>query len=390
MLKKSLAKLTCTYAFLGFTTTAAAADLNVSGFASFVGGTYSEDDFQYAGYDDEISFESDSLLGIQIMSRVSDKIMVTGQLIADGQENFNVEAELAYVTYSARPNWDIRAGRLRAPLYYYSDFVDVGYAYPWIRPPVELYGNGAFNVFEGIDTIYHSRIGRWDAMYQFFYGRMDTEFGSSDLELVDFTGINVTFNRRWLTLRGGLVTADLSVSTNEEAQGLIQTLDGLGFNDLANQLNTANFNRVNYLALAAIIDYNNWLVNAEFTAIEFDNTISLSDSDTWFVMLGRRFDHFTVHATYSTVSADPKFEDNSIPEGVAPELDQLHVIVDSILGNDEDVSLTFGIRYEVDDGVAVKAEISRFERDIAEPLFAGQESLFEDGTLLSVGVDVVF
>ena len=389
MFKKLLAKLTCACAFLGYTSFAVA-DLNVSGFASFVGGTYSEDDFQYAGYDDEISFESDSLLGIQIMSRLNDKIMVTGQLIADGQDDFNVEAELAYVTFSARPNWDIRVGRLRAPLYYYSDFVDVGYAYPWIRPPVELYGNGAFNVFEGVDTIYRSRIGRWDAMYQFFYGRMNTEFASSDLELVDFTGFNATFNRRWLTLRGGMVTADLSVSLNEDAQGLIQTLEELEFNDLAKQLDSSNFERVNYLALAAIVDYNNWLVNAEFTAIKFKNSISLSDTEAWFVMIGRRFDQFTVHATYSTVLADPKFEDNSIPEGVAPELDQLHAIVDSILGNDEDVSLTFGVRFEVDDGVAVKAEITRFERDIAEPLFAGQESIINDGTLLSVGVDVVF
>ena len=389
MLKKSLAKLTCACAFLGCTTLAAA-DLNVSGFASFVGGVYSEDDFQYGGYDDEISFEPDSLLGIQIMSRVSDKIMVTGQLIADGQESFNVEAELAYVTYFARPNWDIRVGRLRAPLYYYSDFVDVGYAYPWLRPPLELYGNGALNVFEGIDTIYRSRIGRWDAMYQFFYGRMNTELNSADLELVDLTGLNVTFNRRWLTLRAGLVTTDLSVSTSEESQELIQILNSVGFTDLADQLDTTSFNRTNYLALAAIIDYNNWLMNAEFTSVRFDDTIFIPDSDTWFVMLGRRFDNFTVHATYSTVAADPEFEGNTIPEGVSPDLGQLHAIVDSILGNDEDVSLTFGVRYDVDDGVAVKAEITRFERDIAEPLFAGQESMIDDGTLLSVGVDVVF
>jgi len=388
MLKKSLAKLTCACALLGCSNFANA-DFNISGFASIVGGTYSEENFVYAGYDDDVSFEPDTLVGLQFVKRISDKLMVTGQFISDGRKDFDVEAELAYLTYSARPNWDIRAGRLRAPLYYYSDFVDVGYAYPWIRPPVELYGNGAFDVFEGIDTIYRSRIGRWDAMYQLFYGRMDTELGASDLELLDFAGVNVTFNRRWLTLRAGFVSTDLAVSTSEGIQGLIQTLNGAGFADLANQLDTTDHKQTKYIALAAIIDYKNWLVNAEFTTVDFDS-IFITDSDTWFVMLGRRFDEFTAHITYSSAQADPDFEGNTIPLGVAPAFDQLHAIVDSALGNNEDSSLTFGIRYDVDDGVAVKAEVTRFERDIAEPLFTGQQSGVDDGTLLSIGVDVVF
>ena len=33
-----------------------------------------------------------------------------------------------------------QVGRKRIPLYYYSDFQDIGLSYPWVSPPPELYG----------------------------------------------------------------------------------------------------------------------------------------------------------------------------------------------------------------------------------------------------------
>ena len=86
---------------------------------------------------------------------------------------------------------------------------------------------------------------------------------------------------------------------------------------------------------------------------------------------------------------DPDFEENDIPLGVAPQLDILHATLDAVIANNDDSSLTLGVRYDMDAGVALKAEITRFDSDLAEPLFAGQPTL-DDGTLFSFGMDIVF
>lgn len=393
-LRKSLSKASCLVAALGFVTSASA-EITFSGFASFVGGKFSEDNYTYAGYDDDVSFSPDTVVGIQLGSKLTEEIKVTAQLVAKGLDDYDVEAELAYLTYAVNPFWDVRVGRIRAPLFYYSDFLDVGYAYPWIRPPSEVYRINTFSSFDGIDTLYRSRLGSWDATYQFFYGNAEAEQDSSSgplqSDLDNFMGVNFTFNRDWLTLRAGYVQSDFTSEVSADLAGLLSLVEGAGFVDVAAEFDPRNERSVDYVALAAIIDYNDWLVNMEYTTISWDKPTYFFNDDAWFIMVGRRVGSYIFHLTYAAQEEDPDYDKNTIPStGVPDGVVALRNALNGAIANNDDSSITLGVRYDMDAGVALKAEITRFESDIAEPLFPGQQSSLDDGTLISVGLDVVF
>jgi len=76
------------------------------------------------------------------------------------------------LSYEINDSTQINAGKLRIPFYRYSDFLDVGYAYPWARPPQTVY-NLVFSTFDGLSIVNNHTIGDWDSTVQAVYGSYD-------------------------------------------------------------------------------------------------------------------------------------------------------------------------------------------------------------------------
>lgn len=179
-----------------------AGDINWSGFMSVVGGKTLDSDIQlidpdgpgpapaslaeqqiydagffgYNGgvYSPEFSFEQESMIALQGQMIVTNKLRATIQVLARGGNNWEAGTEWAYLSYSLSDEWTINAGRIRLPLYYYSDFLDVGYTYDWVRPPAELYaGPSAIN---GLSANYSGYWGDVEVNSQVYYGSASYEF----------------------------------------------------------------------------------------------------------------------------------------------------------------------------------------------------------------------
>jgi hypothetical protein len=89
---------------------------------------------------------------------------------------------------------------MRVPFYRYSDFLDVGYAYRWIRPPKSVY-NLAFSTYEGVSFVYNSQLGSWDSTLQLiggaYSGDVATFTDNDPAKLNAITGINWTLAYDW-------------------------------------------------------------------------------------------------------------------------------------------------------------------------------------------------
>ena len=68
-----------------------------------------------------------------MLGDLGEGLSVTGQIVARGVNDFDANFEWAYISYEINDNWTVQAGKKRLPLFYYSDFFDVGYAYVWMR-----------------------------------------------------------------------------------------------------------------------------------------------------------------------------------------------------------------------------------------------------------------
>src|SRR5690606_27859541 len=96
-----------------------------------------------AGYSDSWSANPDSRLGFQVDAQFSERFSAVVQALSEYDYNgsHSPRVTLAHVKYAFTPALSLRLGRIASPTFMLSDYRKVGYAMPWLRPPVEVYNN---------------------------------------------------------------------------------------------------------------------------------------------------------------------------------------------------------------------------------------------------------
>ena len=150
------------------------AETEISGFVT-AGATYG--DSEVSSYDGTFQNRTNSAalnrLGIQISADVNPKVSVTGQLLARGNDpagRYNVNADWAFVTYKAADPASVRVGKLKLTSYLISDYYEVGYAYPWVRPPQEVYSTNPITAIDGVDALVRFNFGNNSLLLQPYAG----------------------------------------------------------------------------------------------------------------------------------------------------------------------------------------------------------------------------
>lgn len=87
------------------------AEVNLNGFATITTGFTGSGESLY-GYDDDPNFEPNSLVGIQASSDLGDKLIAKVQLLSKGEDDWDVTAEWAYLSYKVNGYTKILAGKL--------------------------------------------------------------------------------------------------------------------------------------------------------------------------------------------------------------------------------------------------------------------------------------
>jgi hypothetical protein len=348
------------------TTLVTAADLTFNGFASIgVGRVLDEDDTfpevdltgKNSFYDEEVSFKPDTMFALQTIADLYDGLSFTAQVTGKGSSNFDATLEWAYATYKPSDSWSFSAGRKRVPLYFYSDFLDVGYAYHWIRPPISVYSQ-PMTTYDGVQGTYSFPIGNWDTSISYYYGISKFDAVSNDnddkttiagredseFEYDALTGIVFNTSYDWMRIRATYVQAQFSASAVIPVVG--QRID------LMDEF-------VDFFGVAVFLTPGNWTVGAEYTEFEFDDLVN--GEENWYLTAGYRIDSFLPHITYT-------HSENK----------------DNISDGDDLDNITLGLRWDFHPSAAIKFEYS--ENDID----AGAGGSDSDAELVAMSIDLFF
>ena len=170
----------------------ALAEVKFSGFGSIVAGqtlepdeTLTADFYDVGQYTNTTTFKAESVLGLQITADIAPDLKATGQVLAKGTDEFKPELDWYYLTYQASDNWTLMAGRRNIPMYYYSEFSEVGYAYPWIRPPSNLYW-WQVTQFDGVHASYDFSTENYTNNVTAFYGN---EYSKNNKEMLYYADL---------------------------------------------------------------------------------------------------------------------------------------------------------------------------------------------------------
>lgn len=418
-MKKILSVSIAIITFGSTTTFAALEGYEINGFLS-VGGAWhtaenlpSGQELVYNSYiRRRISYEEDSNVGIQITKSLKEDISITTQFLAEAATQWKVEAVWAFLKWEPDDHWQLRAGRVRTNPYMLSDVVNVGYAYPWIRPPEEVYSQvpSNFSNLTGADIKFKMQVFDKDLALTGFYGATSTyfEFPSNyflppagtnktiydriRLRLTDMFAFNLKYGDENFSIRAGYQSTRLTIDPNGGTA--METL-----NTILNAMVTG----VPLAGIAPIgLDYVNYFtannVAASFAGIgyQFDwkNVVSMGEivkrtvaspvvgnAIGWYLMGGYHVKQLLPHVTF----ARERIADNKVRrfngainsgfmtlsgsqrtlDAIAQEMVNTGPNFEGGIGSQS--SVTLGLRWDVYPGIAIKGEYKHIHPDNLTP-----------------------
>ena len=317
------------------------------------------------GISEDLSFEKDSRFGLQISSDVTDRMSVVAQLLGRGENNnFNAIVEWAYIDYEIHDIANIHVGKIKQPVYLVNDYVEVGYAYPWIRPPQEVYLlNNPLNTVNGIELLLQFPVGPGTLSFQPYIGSNRDDIPNAQgayFEAENIYGLDIKYSGRGYTVHASNFQCEVKTFGGFDTESPFGTLN-VDLNGKGN---------CNVSAAGLNLDLANVVVYAEWTKRSTDQELSRAFGDTegYYATIGYRFGKFMPHITFASITGEASTY--GLPASGAATV----VAMPGASFNfpvPVQTSITAGLRYEVNDSAALKIEyqvvdVNQDQNDLAK------------------------
>jgi hypothetical protein len=310
------------------------------------------------------STDVDSRLGVQLDTTFARRWSAVLQVVSEqGLDNsYRPRIEWANVKYQATPELALRAGRIALPVFLMADYRKVGYAYPWLRPPVEGYNVMPVTSSDGVDATWRWGVGPVRNASQVFYGHSAVPL-VEPLHLYARHGVGASNTTDWgaLSVRVNVLRAEI---TSDIGQDLFDAFAAFG---PAGQALSARYamdhKRMTLVNVGASYDPGPWFVMAEA-----NRTIShsfLGSTRTGYVSAGWRWNTLTPYATWARVQAvgatfDAGLPTAALPPALAPMATALNAGLNALLMRiPQQTSFAAGLRWDVRTNMALKVQVDR-------------------------------
>jgi len=298
------------------------------------------------------------------------------QLIAQkSNTGDDLRMEWGYVSYDFNDEIRVLAGRVRPSLFLYSNYLDVGYAYTWITPPSEVYYQAQITNLDGLNATYNLELDESTISLNMFGGNSSGEkINPTDGSIIDFTydnivGAEISYSNDYLRARAGYSTASV-----KQAQIATGTPAELPFDD----------SNAAFYGVGINVGYENILFASEYIIREMDETVA-PDVTSYYAMLGYRFGDITPSFTYAVADSDMEFSTETNPT-IANMVNGARAMT-----LDDRETSTIGIRYDLNNAAALKAEYSM--STITTSSYNGSTTLTEsddDVNTMRIALNVIF
>lgn len=248
-----------------------------------------------AGLSHDWTADNDSRFGVQLSGDFTPELKGALQTVLeyDADNAYHVDVEWANIKYVFSPNLNVRAGRISLPTFLHSETRDVGYSYPWIHPPVDVYRQLLINHSDGIDGSYRFFVGDASNTVKAIYGRTTKERPTSTATSRGILGVFDTFEYGVTTLRVGFQGRE--TSARNELTGV-----------------TSGWVRNTDLTVGAVYDPGRWFVMGEWIKHK-----STTRKQAMYISTGYRIERFTPYATYSRDTPSSFVSDSPPPAASA-------------------------------------------------------------------------
>ncbi|MET0980795.1 MAG: hypothetical protein ABWY02_01745 [Telluria sp.] len=306
----------------------------------------------------------DSTLGAQLDFTFNPRWSAVVQVVSEQQldHSYRPRVEWANIKYQATPELALRLGRIALPRFIAADYRKVGYAYPWARMPLEVYGVLPITNSDGADMTWHWEGDAVHSTTQAFYGHTDMPLARrAHLRGKAIAGLSHTVERGAFSARASLLTTRITLTLFPE---LFQGLNAFGpqGRDIARRVATDD-KRARAMSIGLSYDPGQWFVTGEAGRSKVKSY--LGSTRSVYASAGYRQGDFTPYAGYARVWGTPPADVAPLPLAGLPRPQAvagatLNAGVAALLRTvPSQTTLSAGLRWDVAQNMALKLQHER-------------------------------
>jgi hypothetical protein len=353
-----------------------------------------------AGRSDAVSYKVDSKLGAQFDWQANEKLSLSTQFLTKHYEDntWTPRIESAFLKYVVASELDIRAGRIRPPVFNLSEFLDVNFANLWVRPPIEHYSAVPFTYMNGADLLWSTQSGEIAWLVQPYIGQAKVDNAWENTNDSDVVGLNIRAGQDDFTFRAGYAQTRFRVS-GATIDYALDALYGLCQNDpvaceLANEIDSKDA-KATYLSLGGNWDNGDYFILGEWSKSDL-NVDFFPEMQSWYLSGGVRIKSWTPYITYAKTKDASSIYTGSTNPYTNGIINEMH---NGVMQGQHSMSL--GVRYDFMQNMALKAQWDHVETDCKGSqadtcggVFANMSSGFsdepQDAEVISLSIDFIY
>ena len=304
---------------------------------------------------DSVSVEYDTRYGINLRTELTSDITGAAQLLAHNRDGnqYDFDLEWGFVEYTMG-NFRVRVGKLNLQTFLLSDYIEVGYLYPWVRPPEEVYGFNPMRNYPGFEIMHTANVGKGKFTSMLFMGSNDVQLSpTTTFKARNGIGTNFQLDMPNFTLRAGMITP-----TVEYVQTAAFTPNSGGAAVLPGG-QIKNNDRMWMTTVGFSFDYAGLVGYGEYIDVSTDGSLHevFPDQTGSYITLGYQVGKFLPFVTVATAEATPF---------TGTLVDGVNLVPNPAVAQD---SVSLGIRYDVNDYSALKFEYKTIDPEtVAVPV----------------------
>lgn len=310
------------------------------------------------------SLTPDSRLGAQVDLKLNSKWSAVLQVGIEQRydSSYRTQVEWGNVKYQATPDLALRVGRVALPIFLAADYRKIGYAYPWVRTPAEVYGGIPITNSDGVDVAYRWRYAGVKHTTQVFFGMNDIHLDEEYfVKARDLGGITHTAEIGALTFRISGFKANLNANAFRPLFDGFRQFgpQGIAIADKYDVLNK----RTSGFAFGVNYDPGTWFVSAEGGRIKSNSVFSTSHGA--FVTGGYRIAEFTPYMSLAYTEGKQFTDDKGLslaglPPAYAYAASQLNAGLQLAFKTVAvQRNITAGVRWDFRSDMALKLQYER-------------------------------
>lgn len=328
--------------------------------------------------DKKTSWDTDTRLGLQAHYEVNPSLELVSQVVLKRRLHDSKPAEsLEWLFASYKPTGDVtlRLGRTSPDMFLLSDYRNVGVAYPWVRPNLEIYSALPLYAIDGADASYvwSEADARWRA--KAFLGNVNARATLAyspeqlNFKLKPGAGLILTRESGGLLMRsivgGARMSVDVSDRTRASGQALRQLRESGNptvaaqaaelYSRLGLETDTALF-----AELGISYDLDGWLWSAEYATVRLST--GTRNAHSAYVSLGRRVGDFTFFGMLGRSVSELPIQEAPDWSAISPEAQSLATAVATSINSSRarQTTLSLGTRWDFHPQMALKFQWDHF------------------------------